>query len=217
MERRKEERRREEEKREQKVSKKGKREEEEEREKMKKEVVFLRLTDDRLAVGLHPGADEDSSRGDDEVGDDSRGLVESGGVSERKRERRREVEVEVERERELPQAVVARSCRRFRPCFAALLSVSFSLALGHVCVLVVSWHLAQEAKRKRQDEGRNQSAMGAEQISVAVVLAVCRRLLFCFLFLKFPTSYHRALDVAGAWCVLSAVWRALGGGREKER
>lgn len=32
------------------------------------------LTDDRLAVGLHPGPDQDPPGGDDEVGDDSRGL-----------------------------------------------------------------------------------------------------------------------------------------------
>lgn len=91
-----EKRERREEKREQKVSKKRRKRERKER---REKVVFLRLTDDRLAVGLHPGADEDSPRGDDEVGDDSRGLVESGGGVWRGKEREeREVEVEVERE-----------------------------------------------------------------------------------------------------------------------
>ena len=43
-------------------------------EKKKKKKKVSRLTNDRLAVRLHPGPDQDPSRCDDEVGDDSRGL-----------------------------------------------------------------------------------------------------------------------------------------------
>ena len=157
------------------------------------------LTDDRLAVRLHAGPDQDPPGGDDEVGDDSRGLYKVFFFIKKRRQGGR---CQVQRAGAAAAGAGQVCCfffHRFGLSVPALYSFFSRCPAGLLhCLTGTSW--SARGEEEMREGGEEAAAIGEEPTVFWLLLFVRRAAVDSFFPFSFQT-YHRALDVPGAAAV----------------